>query len=310
MITVLAGGVGAAKLLEGLVRVVPPEEVIVIGNTGDDAVIHGLHVSPDLDTVTYSLAGASNPATGWGIAEDSFRTMDALDRFGSATWFRLGDLDLATHLYRTERLSSGASLSEVTAEICRAFGVTVRLLPMSDEQVRTVLTLKSGEVVDFQEYFVHRHHAEAVRSVEFIGATKAQPAPGVMEALGRADAVILAPSNPVLSLGPILALQGVEETLQKRRERVVAVSPIVAGRALKGPADHLLEELGHEPSALGVARLLSPFAGNFVVDVADAHLAADISAESMRVLVTATVMTTPEVAADLARMTLAAVGPE
>jgi LPPG:FO 2-phospho-L-lactate transferase len=309
MIAVLAGGVGAARFLEGLVRVVPPEEIVVIGNTGDDAIIHGLHVSPDLDTVTYTLAGVSNPETGWGIVDDTFRTMDALDRYGAATWFRLGDLDLATNLYRTERLGSGAPLSEVTAEITRAWGIGFRLLPMSDDSVRTVLTLSTGEEIEFQEYFVHRGHTEAVRSVEFKGVADAQPAPGVIDALSRADAVLLAPSNPVLSLGPILALQGVAVTLQKRREHVVAVSPIVAGRALKGPADHLLEELGHESSARGVARLLSPVAEYFVIDVSDAPLEDDITAEGMRVLVTETVMTSPRVAADLARRALGLVSP-
>ena len=209
MIAVLAGGVGAARFLKGLVRVVPPEEIVVIGNTGDDAIIYGLHVSPDLDTVTYTLAGASNPEAGWGIAGDTFRTVDALNRYGSPTWFRLGDLDLATNLYRTERLASRATLSEVTAEITRAWGIGFRLLPMSDDSVRTVLTLGTGEEIEFQEYFVHRRHAEAVRSVEFKGAADAQAAPGVIDALSRAEAVLLAPSNPVLSLGPILALHGV-----------------------------------------------------------------------------------------------------
>ena len=233
MITVLAGGVGAAKFLEGLVRVVPQTEIVVVGNTGDDAAVHGLHVSPDLDTVTYTLAGASNREMGWGIAGDTFAAMGALDRYGSATWFRLGDLDLATHLYRTERLAAGASLSEVTAEITRAWGIALRLLPMSDDAVRTVLTLKSGEVVEFQEYFVHRRHSDPVRSVEFRGASTARPAPGVIDAVEGADVVLLAPSNPVLSLGPILAVEGLAEALQRRRERVVAVSPIVDGRALE-----------------------------------------------------------------------------
>lgn len=304
MIAVLAGGVGAAKFLEGLVRIVPAEDIVVVGNTGDDAVIHGLHVSPDLDTVTYALAGASNPETGWGIAGDTFRAMDVLDRYRAATWFRLGDSDLATHLYRTERLASGATLTEVTAEITRAWGLGIRLLPMSDDRVRTVITLKTGEVVEFQEYFVHRRHCEPVRSVEFRGAADAHPAPGVVDALERADVVFLAPSNPVLSLGPILSLRGIFDGLQKRRARVVAISPIVAGRALKGPADHLLDELGHESSARGVARLLAPVAGCFVLDVADAHLKSATSEGGMRVLVAETVMSTPEVAAELARRAL------
>lgn len=300
MIAVLAGGIGAARFLAGLVRVVAPDDVVVVGNTGDDAIMHGLHVSPDLDTVTYTLAGASNPETGWGIAGDSFRTMGALERYRSATWFRLGDLDLATHLYRTERLSSGTSLSEVTAEITKAWGIGFRLVPMSDDPVRTVLTLQSGEVVEFQEYFVRRRHSEPVRLVEFLGASAALPAPGVLDALEAAEVVFLAPSNPVLSLGPILALRAIFDVLQRSRARVIAISPIVAGRALKGPADHLMEEIGHESSALGVARLLSPVAGNFVLDRADAHLEDDVSALGMHVLVAETVMTTSAVAADLA----------
>lgn len=304
MIAVLAGGVGAAKFLEGLVQVVPQAEIVVVGNTGDDAVVQGLHVSPDLDTVTYTLAGASNRETGWGIAGDTFKTMDALDRYASETWFRLGDRDLATHLYRTERLAEGRSLSATTAEITRAWGIELRLLPMSDDAVRTVLTMKNGEVVEFQEYFVHRRHSEPVRSVEFQGATAARPAPGVVEALERADVVILAPSNPVLSLGPILALRSLAETLQRRRESVVAISPIVGGRALKGPADHLLKELGHKASALGVARLLAPVAGSFVLDLADAPLKDAITAEGVGVLVTETVMQTPDVAASLAKRAL------
>jgi LPPG:FO 2-phospho-L-lactate transferase len=304
MITVLAGGVGAAKLLQGLVRVVPSEDLVVVGNTGDDAVIHGLHVSPDLDTITYTLAGASNPHSGWGLAGDSFRTMDALDRYGAETWFRLGDLDLATNLYRTERLASGATLSEVTAEITRAWGIRFRLLPMSDDPVRTTITLKDGVVIDFQEYFVKRRHAAAVGSVEFAGAEKAAPARGVIEAIAKAEVIVLAPSNPVLSLGPILAVPGVAEALRERRSRVVAISPIVAGRALKGPADHLLDELGHESSARGVARLLTEVAGNFVLDVADAGISGSIAALGMRVLVTETVMSEPEIATELARRSL------
>ncbi|MGA8297129.1 MAG: 2-phospho-L-lactate transferase [Acidimicrobiales bacterium] len=304
MIAVLAGGVGAAKFLQGLVRVVPESDLVVIGNTGDDAVIHGLHISPDLDTVTYALAGASNPETGWGIAGDSFRTMDALDRYGAATWFRLGDLDIATHLYRSERLASGATLSQVTAEIVRAWGVGFSLLPMSDDPVRTVITLQSGDVVDFQEYFVHRRHSEPVRTVDFSGLSNAGAAPGVIEALEGAEAILLAPSNPVLSLGPILAVAGVDETLRNRRSDVVAISPIVAGHALKGPADHLLEELGHEASALGVARLLAPVAGNFVLDVEDASLESSITSLDMHSLITETVMGTPKIATQLAQRTL------
>ena len=310
MITVLAGGVGAARLLAGLVTVVPAGEITVIGNTGDDAVLHGLHVSPDLDTVTYTLAGAANPETGWGLVGDSFRAMGALERYGAATWFRLGDLDLATHLYRTARLGAGATLSEVTAEIARAWGLGFRLLPMTDDVVGTRLLLADGEEVDFQEYFVRLRHDVVVESLAYGGAESAEPAPGVLAALVGAEAVLLAPSNPLLSIGPILAVPGIGDALASRRDRVVAVSPIVAGRALKGPADRLLAELGHESSAVGVARLLRPYAGCLVIDTADAGLAAAVAATGMRVEVTDTVMRTTEVAASLARFALAAVGVE
>lgn len=308
MIAVLAGGVGAARFLSGLVGVVAGSEVTVIGNTGDDAVLHGLHVCPDLDTVTYTLAGAVNPETGWGLAGDSFGAMDALDRFGVATWFRLGDRDLATHLYRTQRLGAGATLSEVTAEIVAAWGLKIALLPMTDDDVRTRLRLADGREVDFQEYFVHLRHGVAVESIDYARAGSARPAPGVEAALASAELIVLAPSNPLLSIAPILAVPGIGEAVARRRDRVVAISPIVAGRALKGPADQLLVELGHESSAAGVARLLGPYASVLVLDTADAGLAGAVSALGVRPIVTDTVMRTPGVAADLARVTLAAVG--
>ncbi len=308
MIAVLAGGVGAARFLSGLVRVVAPSEVTVIGNTADDAVLHGLHVSPDLDTVTYTLAGAANLDTGWGLAGDSFRTMGALDRYHVPTWFRLGDLDIATHLFRTVRLAEGAALSQVTAEIAEAWGLGFRLLPMTDDVVRTRLRLTDGAEVDFQEYFVRLRHQVAVASIEYLGAESATPAPGVAAALTRAEAIVIAPSNPLLSISPILAVPGIGGVVRKRRDRVVAISPIVAGRALKGPADHLLTELGHDSSAAGVARILGAHVGCLVIDTADADLAGEIAATGVRPVVADTVMATPEVAVDLARMVLDSVG--
>jgi len=308
MIAVLAGGVGAARFLAGLVGVVAEAEVTVVGNTGDDAVLHGLHVSPDLDTVTYTLAGAVNRVTGWGIAGDSFGTMDALSRYNVATWFRLGDRDLATHLFRTQRLAAGATLTEVTAEITTAWGLSLTLLPMTDDDVRTRLRLADGREVDFQEYFVHLRHQVAVESIAYVGAESAVPAPGVAAALGAAEAIVLAPSNPLLSVAPILAVPGIGEVLADRRDRVVAVSPIVAGRALKGPADHLLVELGHESSAAGVARLLRPYCGCIVIDAADGDLAERVAATGVRAVVADTVMRTPKVAQALARTALSAVG--
>ncbi len=306
MIAVLAGGVGAARLLAGLVRAVPPDEVLAIVNTGDDTVLHGLHVSPDLDTVTYTLAGAVNPETGWGLAGESWQAMEALERYGGITWFRLGDRDLATHLYRTGRLAAGATLSQVTAEVAAGWGVTARLLPMSDDPVRTKVELADGSQVEFQEYFVKLRHEVAVRSVRFEGAEAALPAPGVLDALRRAEVVLVAPSNPIVSIAPILAVPGIREVLRERRGRVVAVSPIVAGRALKGPADRLLAELGHEASAVGVAGVLTGVAGTLVVDHADAALAAAVEARDMACVVTSTVMDSAQVAEDLARTALAA----
>ncbi|HUZ20883.1 MAG TPA: 2-phospho-L-lactate transferase [Acidimicrobiales bacterium] len=308
MIAVLAGGVGAARLLQGLVQVVDEEELAVVVNTGDDADIHGLHISPDLDTITYSLAGASNPETGWGLAGETWAAMDALERYGGPTWFRLGDRDLATHLHRTGRLAAGATLSEVSAEIASSWDLRLALLPMSDDAVRTRLRLVSGEEVEFQEYFVKLRHAVAVSAVRFAGADRARPAPGVLEALSAADAVLVAPSNPVVSIGPILAVPGIAELLESRRASVVAISPIVAGAALKGPADRLLVELGGESSAAGVARVLTAIAGTLVVDEADTALAGEVERAGMRCVVAPTVMRTPEVAAELSRVALAAAG--
>jgi len=308
VIAVLAGGVGAARLLQGLVQVVDEEELAVVVNTGDDADIHGLHISPDLDTITYSLAGASNPETGWGLAGETWAAMDALERYGGPTWFRLGDRDLATHLHRTGRLAAGATLSEVSAEIASSWDLRLALLPMSDDAVRTRLRLVSGEEVEFQEYFVKLRHAVAVSAVRFAGADRARPAPGVLEALSAADAVLVAPSNPVVSIGPILAVPGIAELLESRRASVVAISPIVAGAALKGPADRLLVELGGESSAAGVARVLTAIAGTLVVDEADTALAGEVERAGMRCVVAPTVMRTPEVAAELSRVALAAAG--
>ncbi|HEY5271749.1 MAG TPA: 2-phospho-L-lactate transferase, partial [Acidimicrobiales bacterium] len=253
MIAVLSGGVGAARMLRALTLVMPAEELVAVVNTGDDLELYGLSISPDLDTVLYTLAGAINEETGWGLVEESFSTLGALARYGVPTWFGLGDKDLATHIYRSMRLREGAPLSRVTAEIARAWGVVSTVLPMTDQRVRTKMTLADGDEIDFQEYFVRRGHAVAVRSVRFEGAEEALLAPGVLEALETAELIVVAPSNPIVSIGPILALPGVREALGARRASVVAVSPIIGGRALKGPADRLLGELGGEASALGVA---------------------------------------------------------
>ncbi|HET9442303.1 MAG TPA: 2-phospho-L-lactate transferase [Acidimicrobiales bacterium] len=309
MLAVLAGGVGAARLLQGLVAVTDPAGITAVVNTGDDVVLHGLQVSPDLDTVTYSLAGAVSRDRGWGLEGETWQAMSALERFGpfappgsgaGRAWFRLGDRDLGTHLYRTQRRAEGATLSRATAEIAAAWGVGVRILPMSDDPVETRVTVAGEGEIGFQEYFVARRHAVAVEAVRFRGAEEARPAPGVLEALAQAERIVVAPSNPVVSIGPILAVPGIRPALAARRDDVVAVSPIVAGAALKGPADRLLRELGHEASVVGVARLYAPFAAALVIDHADAGLAGAVEAEGVRAVVTATVMSGPAEAAALA----------
>jgi LPPG:FO 2-phospho-L-lactate transferase len=308
VIVALAGGIGAARFLRGLVAVVPPAEIVVVVNTGDDVVLHGLHVSPDLDTVTYTLAGAVDPERGWGRAGETWAAMDALDRYGGETWFRLGDRDLATHLYRAQRLREGAPLSQVTAEISRAWGLDLTLLPMTDDRVETRVHIAGEGEIGFQEYFVGRRHAVPLEGVRYAGAEEAKPAPGVVEAIQAADAVVVCPSNPILSIAPILAVPGIEEALVARRASVVAVSPIVAGAALKGPADRVLAELGHEVSVVGVARLYAHLAATLVVDEADASLAGAVEATGMAAVVTPTVMHGAPEAAALARAALAAAG--
>jgi LPPG:FO 2-phospho-L-lactate transferase len=305
VITALAGGVGAARFLRGLIAVVPPSDVTAIVNTGDDVVLHGLHVSPDLDTVAYTLAGAIDPERGWGLAGETWQAMEALDRYGGNTWFRLGDRDLATHMYRTQRLRDGASLSDVTSEIAEAWGLGIRLLPMSDTPIETRVTIRDEGEVGFQEYFVGRQHAVPVSAVRFEGSDTSTPSPGVLDAIASAERVIVCPSNPIVSIGPILAVPGVRDAVTERRDSVVAVSPIVAGAALKGPADRMLAELGHEASVVGVARLYAPIASTLVVDEADAALAGEVEQAGMRCVVAPTIMRTPADAAALAKVVLA-----
>jgi LPPG:FO 2-phospho-L-lactate transferase len=290
VLAVLCGGVGAARLLAGLVDVVDAASLTAIVNVGDDVVVHGLHVSPDLDTVTYTLAGLHNEATGWGVTDESWRVIDELDALGAPTWFRLGDRDLATHLYRTGRLADGAPLSVVTAELAAARGVRVTVLPATDDPLATFVTTRGGERLSFQEYFVARRHDVDVSAVEFDGAQRARPAPGVLEAVASADRVVIAPSNPIVSIDPVLAVPGIAQAVAARRDDALAISPIVGGAALKGPADRLLRDLGHEPSALGVARRYAPLVATFVLDVRDEPLRAQVEALGVRCLVTDTVM--------------------
>jgi LPPG:FO 2-phospho-L-lactate transferase len=308
MITALAGGVGAARLLRGMVEVVPPSEITAIVNTGDDTNLHGLHIAPDLDTVMYTLADAINPETGWGLAGETWRVMESLGRLGGVTWFNLGDQDLATHCYRTQRLSEGAPLGQVTAELARSWGLDIRLVPVTDDPLRTRLQLVDGPEVGFQEYFVRLRHDVAVSGVRFEGAEQARPGPGVLEALGEADVIVVCPSNPVVSIGPLLAVPGITDRLSGLRDRIVGVSPIIAGAALKGPADRLLREMGFESSVVGVARWYAPWMGTLVIDEADADLAGAVEAEGVRCLVAPTVMSTVERSAALSRTVLDAVG--
>jgi LPPG:FO 2-phospho-L-lactate transferase len=304
MITVLAGGVGAARMLAGLMQVVEPTQLTAIVNTGDDLVLHGLEISPDLDTVTYTLAGAIDPERGWGLAGESWQAMATLGRYGGEDWFNLGDRDLGTHLYRTARRHAGATLTEVTAEIAAAWDLGLRLLPMTDDVVRTRVTVEGEGEIGFQEYFVGRQHAVAVEAVRFDGVESSTPGPDVLRALVDADLVVIAPSNPIVSIGPVLAVPGVAAAVGERRDQVVAVSPIIAGAALKGPADAMLAALGHESSAVGIARIYAALAGTLVIDEADADLADAVEAEGLRCVVAPTIMSTPERAAALGRVVL------
>ncbi len=306
MITVLAGGVGAAKFLRGLVDVVDPATVTVIGNTADDEEFLGLHVSPDLDTVVYTLADIVDPETGWGIAGDTYTALEQAERLGEETWFRLGDKDIATHLLRTRLLHSGQTLSQATGAIAAKFGVGCKLLPMTDDRVRTVVTTAGGEI-SFQEYFVHRRQQDEVRAIRFDGIDRARPAPGVIDSITQASAVIIAPSNPLVSIGPILAVPDIRQALADTPATVAAISPIIGGRALKGPADKMLASLGHEASATGVARLYAGFLDLLVLDNEDAALADQVETLGVRACVTDTIMRDAASRRALAEATLKAI---
>jgi len=306
-ICVLCGGVGAARFLSGLLQVVDPATVTAIVNTADDMVLHGLSISPDLDTCTYTLADAINPETGWGLVDETWNAKATLDRYGGQTWFGLGDRDLGTHLYRTQRLHEGATLTEVTAEIAAAWGLSFTMLPMTNDPVSTLVTIESGERLEFQRYFVERRHADPVRSVEFSGIEAATPAPGVLESITQADCVIVAPSNPFVSIDPVLSVPGVRRALHARRDRNVAISPIVGGGAVKGPAADLMHAFGFDVSAAGVAAIYEPLAAHLVIDQVDAELADAVRAAGMEPHVTDTMMVSPSVSNALASFTLATV---
>lgn len=327
-IAVVSGGVGAARFLSGLIGaiehgmvegVTAAADVTAIVNTADDCIVHGLAISPDLDTVTYTLAGAIDPDRGWGLVDESWRAMESLDRYvqvrprGSTAaprWFNLGDRDLATHFYRTARLAEGGTLTEISDEIRRAWGIGAHIAPMSDDRIATFVEVSGEEgaveEVAFQDYFVRLGHAVPVHGIRFDG--DAELAPVARSALESARTVVIAPSNPLVSIGPIRSLPGVDALLRARRDRVVAISPIVGGAALKGPADRMLNELGHDASVVGVARLYAPIACTLVIDPADEHLAAEVESTGMRCVVAPSVMSSPDVARELAGSTIRAVG--
>ncbi|MFY9783294.1 MAG: 2-phospho-L-lactate transferase [Acidimicrobiales bacterium] len=304
MITVLSGGVGAARLLRALGDVHEPSATTAVVNVGDDVIIHGLTICPDLDTITYTLAGLNNEELGWGLRGETWRVMDELEALGGEAWFRLGDRDLATHLYRSQRLSEGATKTEATAELARRHGVRVTILPVTNDPLATEFLADEGRL-SFQEYFVRRHHDVVVRSIEVVGAQEAHPSIEVMSALEGAGRIVIAPSNPLISIDPILQVPGVSDVLRARSSDVVAVSPLIRGAALKGPADRLMRELGHESSALGVVDYYQGLVGTWIIDEADASLADSIRERGVRVIVTTTVMADPDDARRLAKAVLA-----
>src|SRR6266566_4599069 len=289
MIVVLAGGVGAARFLQGLVQVVPQERLTVIVNTGDDRDFYGLHVSPDLDIVMYTLSGLVDEAHGWGIRNDTYNTMQQLTSYGNEDWFLLGDRDLATHIHRTNLLRQGKTLSEITDELGKQFGLTMRILPMPDQDVTTHIQTPVG-LLHFQEYMVKRRCADAVLDVVFTGASESRPAPGVLDAIKGAEAILIAPSNPIVSIGSILSVPGIHDVLHEASGMIVAVSPIVGGGPIKGPADKLMRGLGMDVSPVGVARCYRDFLDVMVIDEQDAQYSQQIEDLGIPVVVTNTIM--------------------
>jgi LPPG:FO 2-phospho-L-lactate transferase len=285
----LAGGVGAARFLTGLTRLVREDDLTIIANTGDDIELFGLHISPDIDIVAYTLAGIVDEEKGWGIRGDTFQCLDMLKQQGLDTWFGLGDKDLATHIYRTNRLNQGFTLSQITSEICKSLGLKVNIVPMSNDKFETRVTTTDGSM-HFEEYFVKKRCKDEILGVEFVGATTAKPSPGVLDAILDAKVVLVCPSNPIVSIGTILAVDGVRDTLKRTKARVIGVSPIIAGLPLKGPADKMMHCLGLEVSAYGVAKLYSDFIDTFVIDDKDAGERGRIEQLGIRVKVTNTVM--------------------
>jgi LPPG:FO 2-phospho-L-lactate transferase len=290
--------------LAALSDTIDPNEISAVVNVGDDLTMHGLTICPDLDTIMYTLAGLNNRELGWGLQGESWRVMAELDALGGEAWFRLGDRDLATHLYRSQRLGQGATKSEVTSELCDRLGVRVRLMPVTDDVVATSFDTALGRM-SFQEYFVRHHHDVAVTAIDIAGAEEATASPQVLEALRHATRIVIAPSNPLISVDPILRVRGVREALEHRRDDVVGISPIIAGQALKGPADRLLAELGHEVSCVGVLDFYKGLIGTWIIDEADAERADDVRSRDVNAVVTTTIMAEPQNAARLAAAVLA-----
>jgi LPPG:FO 2-phospho-L-lactate transferase len=293
MITALAGGVGAARFLTGLVKLVNEENLTIIVNTGDDIELFGLHISPDIDIVTYTLAGIVDEGKGWGIRGDTFQCLEAFRRFNQEVWFNIGDRDLATHIFRTSLLKKGLKLSEVTAEVNRALGLNVAILPMTDDKFETRIVTRDGSI-HFQEYLVKRGAKDEVFGVEFLGAENAKPAAGVIDSVVNAELVVVCPSNPIVSIGTILAVKGVRDALRQTNAKKIAISPIIAGAPIKGPADKLLKGLGLEVSAYSVAKLYADFLGTFILDTADSAEKDKIEKLGIEVKITNTIMRTLE----------------
>ncbi len=307
MIVVLAGGVGAARFLQGVVQIVPQQQLTVIVNTGDDRDFYGLHISPDIDIVMYTLAGLVDETQGWGIRHDTYHTMQQLTRYGDDDWFLLGDRDLATHIHRTMLLRQGRTLSEVTDDLRLRLGLELRVIPMSDQPVATHIQTPAG-LLHFQEYMVKRRCSDEVQGVQFIGTQEARPAPGVLDALKTADAILIAPSNPIVSIGSILAIPGIHDVLHEVSGMVVAVSPIIGGAPIKGPADKLMRGMGLEVSAVGVTQCYRDFLDVMVIDHEDADLAERIEDLGIPTVVTNTIMRDDASKAALARNVLEAAG--
>jgi len=302
-IVVLSGGVGGARFLEGLIQIALQENIVVIGNTGDDEEFYGLHVSPDLDIVLYTLAGVVNATQGWGFADETYHTMEQLTKLGNDGWFQLGDKDLATHIQRTNLLKQGKTLSEVTKELCKQFGLDIKLIPMTDQKVRTkIKTPKS--LLSFQEYFVKNRTQDEVLDIMYEGIEKAKPAPEVLETLLNARAILLAPSNPLVSIGTILAIPGIRNALKKTKAKITAVSPIIQGATVKGPANRMMKSMGMEPSALGVAKAYQDFLDVMIIDEQDKELQKIIEKLGMKVITTDTIMKDKKTKVALAKTTL------